>query len=76
MDAYTDCNGCRYKHMRFIRKRTSSGYLVDVKDGYGCHFLPYWGKKIDTISKCPKYDDKGNEKEWSLKSVCHVNTEV
>lgn len=68
------CMYCRYGHKHWATKKIG-GYIVDVGDGYyGCHFLPYWGRPVETIPECPKIDNEtGKEKEWSLRKACHVN---
>ena len=51
--------------------------VYDMKTGrflhYGCFFLPYWGKNIEDIRNCPRFNMDGTENEWTLRSVVKVN---
>ena len=68
------CGNCRYKHRMLERKKIPGYGCVEVGPSYlACYFLPYWGKRIESISRCPRYNDDGSENEWTLRSVCHVN---
>ena len=63
------CKDCKHCHKKWDRDKWGNftiGY-------YGCFFLPYWGKRLEDIKKCPKYNADGTENIWTLKSVCKVN---
>lgn len=65
---YEQCEKCRY-----CQKRWNQDRFGNYVDGYyGCHYLPYWGKHIETISTCPKVIT-GRESS-SIRDVCQVNT--
>jgi hypothetical protein len=65
---YKQCEKCRY-----CQKRWNKDRFGNYVDGYyGCNFLPYWGKHIETIGTCPKIE-QGRE-ESSLSACCKVNT--
>lgn len=58
--------GCKYYRKVY---NTATGRFLH----HGCYFLPYWGKNIEDIKKCPRFNANGTENEWTLRSVCKVN---
>lgn len=57
--------GCKYCRKRF--NQDGSGAYK------GCYFLPYWGKPIEEIRKCPRFNANGAENPYTLRSVCHAS---
>ena len=55
--------GCKYCRKTFDTRGTGKLY-------HACFFLPYWGKPLDTIKKCPRFNWDGTENPWTLRSVC------
>lgn len=68
------CMHCRYGHKHWAQKYIPGYGNIDVGSGYwGCHFLPYKGKNVETIGSCPKRNPDGSERKWSLKNAVKVN---
>ena len=73
------CMGCRYCHKKWNEKRVG-GYIIETDSYYACHFLPYWGKHVETIEECPKknlpnqINPDGSEDEWTLRNAVRVNS--
>lgn len=68
------CMYCRYGHKHWATQYIPGYGEIDVGPGYyGCHFLPYWGRNVETIGSCPKLNEDGTEREWSLRNSCQVN---
>lgn len=63
--------GCKY-----CRKAPNGEYVGNYSNQRKwvncCYFLPYWGKDIRQIPRCPRYNLDGSENENSLRNVCHV----
>jgi len=57
--------GCKYCRKTF--KQNGHGMY------HGCFFLPYWGKPIEDVRKCPRFNWDGTENPYTLRSVCHVS---
>lgn len=72
MDKET-CMRCKYGQKHWAQKYVPGYGPIDVGPGYfGCHFLPYWGKNVETIGNCPKRNPDGSEREWSLRNAVKV----
>lgn len=64
-DSHKDTSfGCKYCRKAF----NGTGRTYNA-----CYFLPYWGKNIEDIKKCPRFNANGTENDWTLRSVCKVN---